>query len=226
MKKRIVLAVLTIFSVCALSACSIQEIDELYSLPQPSQEYLQLQKLIDGEIAAGSEYSAPTVGSLRQSVQLTDLDGDGINEALAFFTRDESPKLCIYRKNTEGYAEALSIAGDGTSCGRVEYADLDGDGFSEIMISWKTGSDMKLLKAYSVKNWASTVLLTTSCTDFQMGDLNMDGTTDLAALKFEEGAGSVEVYSLEKDGEIIQSSAILSASISRVERLRVGEYSR
>ena len=225
MKRKITLLVLMAFILSALSACSVQEIDELYSLPQPSQEYLQLQKLIDAEIAAGSEYSAPTVGSLRQSVQLTDLDGDGVNEALAFFTKAEAPQICVYRKNASGYAQALTITGDGTSCGRVEYADLDGDGFSEIMISWKTSSDMKLLKAYSVKSWASTVLITTSCTDFQIGDLNQDGTMDIAALKFEPGAGTLEMYSLEQDGEVIQSSAKLSASLTSVERFRVGGLS-
>ena len=222
MKRKTALFALIVFIICAFSACSVQEIDELYSLPQPSQEYLQLQKLIDAEIAAGSEYSAPTAGSLRQSVQLADLDGDGVNEALAFFTNAETPKICVYRKNSGGYAQALAITGDGTSCGRVEYADLDGDGFSEILISWRTSSDMKLLKAYSVKNWASTVLLTTSCTDFQTGDLNMDGTTDIAALKFESGSGTVEMYSLERDGEIVQSSAKLSASLTHIDRFRVG----
>lgn len=222
MKRKIALFVLLTLMLGLFSACSVQEIDELYSLPQASQEYLQLQKLIDAEIAAGSEYSAPTAGSLRQSVQLTDLDGDGVNEALAFLTRDESPKICIYRKSIDGYALALTITGDGTGVGRVEYADLDGDGFSEIMISWKTSSDMKLFKAYSVKSWDSTVLITTSCADFQIGDLNRDGSVDVAALKFESGSGSVEMYSMESDGEIIQSGAKLSSSLLSVDRFRVG----
>lgn len=223
MKRKIALCLLAGIIFSALSACSIQEVDELYSLPQPSQEYLQLQNLIDAEIAAGSEYSAPTAGSQRQSVQLTDLDGDGVNEALAFFTRNESPKICIYRKSQGGYVQALAIVGDGTGCGRVEYADLDGDGFSEILISWRTSSDMKLIKAYSVKNWTSTVLLTTSCTDFQIGDLNGNGTADIALLKFEQGAGTLDLYSVEQDGELLQSSAKLSSSLTDVERFRVGE---
>ena len=52
-----------------LSGCSLTEAEELYSLPQPSKEYLQLQKLIDTEIASGCEYAAPTAGSQRQTAK-------------------------------------------------------------------------------------------------------------------------------------------------------------
>ena len=61
------------------------------------EEYRQLQSLIDEELASGSEYAAPIHGSYRQSVQLSDVDGDGADEALAFF-RDaaKNPKINIY----------------------------------------------------------------------------------------------------------------------------------
>ena len=70
-----------------ISGCSPIAIDELYSLPQPPEKYVQLQKLIDEEIAAGSEYSAPISGNYRQSVQLHDLDGDGQEEGPGVFPR-------------------------------------------------------------------------------------------------------------------------------------------
>ena len=222
MLRKIAVFLAAAFIICSFSACTVQEIDELYSLPQPREEYLQLQALIDAEIAAGSEYSAPTAGSFRQSVQLTDLDGDGANEALAFLAGDEGAKICVYRKIGETYSLALSIMGDGSGCGRVEYADLDGDGISEIMVSWRVSGDMRLLKAYSIKSWASTVLFRTSCTDFQIGDFNMDGAAEIAVLKFEAGAGSLDMYSLDASGEIFQSSAKLSASLMSIDRFRVG----
>ena len=43
-----------------LSGCYSGSIDQYFSLPQPSEEYRQLQGLIDQEIDAGSEYAAPT----------------------------------------------------------------------------------------------------------------------------------------------------------------------
>ena len=68
-----------------LSGCYSGNIDQYFSLPMASEEYRQLQSLIDEELASGSEYAAPIHGSYRQSVQLSDVDGDGADEALAFF---------------------------------------------------------------------------------------------------------------------------------------------
>ncbi|MCC8356721.1 MAG: hypothetical protein LJU34_02545, partial [Oscillospiraceae bacterium] len=68
----------------SLTCAGCMSADELYSLPQQQEEYIQLQELIGQRIDEGGEYAAPTGGSNRQSVQLRDLDGDGVAEALAF----------------------------------------------------------------------------------------------------------------------------------------------
>ena len=83
-----------------LSGCYSGNIDQYFSLPMASEEYRQLQSLIDEELASGSEYAAPIHGSYRQSVQLSDVDGDGADEALAFFrdaaTPAEHKQLLVY----------------------------------------------------------------------------------------------------------------------------------
>ncbi|MGI5978813.1 MAG: FG-GAP repeat domain-containing protein, partial [Oscillospiraceae bacterium] len=163
-------ALLTAFlaGLMLLSGCSLTETEELYSLPQPSKEYLQLQKLIDAEIASGCEYAAPTAGSQRQSVQLTDLNGDGTNEAVAFLrNQDLQPIICVYRKTNGEYALEERIAGNGSAVGRVEYADLDGDGNCEIVVSWEAASEMQLMTAYKLSGGTASELLRASCIDFQ-----------------------------------------------------------
>jgi len=205
-----------------LSGCSIAEIDELYSLPRAPQEYLALQELIDAEIRAGSEYSAPTAGSLRQSIQLTDLDGDGTNEALAFLRNQElQPEICIYRKDGEAYKAAGRIVGDGTAIGRVEYEDLNGDGISEILVSWEVNAEMRLLKAYSIMDWNPAVLLTASCVDFLIADPDSNGTDDILALNLETSGGKVDMFTLNGHGDVLQKSAKLSASLKSADRFRV-----
>ena len=56
--------------IASLSGCLPASVDELYSLPRMSEEYVQLQDLIAGQLAGGGAYAAPTGGSNRQSVQL------------------------------------------------------------------------------------------------------------------------------------------------------------
>ncbi|NLV85880.1 MAG: VCBS repeat-containing protein [Clostridiales bacterium] len=221
MKRGLILALGLVF-LCFFAGCSLSDTDELYSLPQPPYEFLQLQGLIDDEIAAGWEYSAPTIGSFRQSVQLTDLNGDGVNEALAFlYSKEMGPKICVYRKGLSGYELAATIAGEGTAIGRVEYADLDGDGMVEILTTWKMSADMRIFKAYSIENWTSSLVFTTSCTDFQVGDLDKDGTPDVAVLRLDQNSGSVDVFNVSAKGEVVKTEARLSASLSSVDRFRI-----
>ncbi|NCC66920.1 MAG: VCBS repeat-containing protein [Clostridia bacterium] len=211
-------AALTLLSGCA----GIGSIDELYSLPQPQEEFLQLQELINEEIEAGCEYSAPTAGSQRQSIQLVDIDGNGMEEALAFLrTTEETPKICVYRNVNGVYESACTITGEGTGIGRVEYADLNGDGFMELVVSWIMTSDLKLVKSYSLKDWTSAVMLLQSCTDFLVGDMNSDGRADVAVLNFEDESGNVSVFSADIAGEVTQSSASVSVSLTTADRFRI-----
>ena len=81
--KRILLPLLAAL-LLTLCGCGMGgSIDELYSLPQMADEYVELQKAIDAVLSGGAVYSAPVDGVHRQSVQLCDLNGDGEEEAVA-----------------------------------------------------------------------------------------------------------------------------------------------
>lgn len=220
LKKRLLAVFLA--ALFTLPGCALTETEELYSLPQPSKEYLQLQTLIDAEIAGGCEYAAPTAGSQRQSVQLTDLDGDGTNEAVAFLrNKDLQPLICVYRKTDGKYALTERITGDGSAVGRVEYADLDGDGSCEIVVSWEAASNMQLMTAYSLAGGTSTVLFKASCLDFQTGDLNGDGRDDVVTLSLDQSGGKITFFSVSKRREILQKTTKLSVSLKTASRFRI-----
>ena len=222
MKKRMRFIAAAVAAFLLLSGCALSEIGGLYSLPQATEEYLQLQELIDAEIAEGSEYSAPTVGSLRQSIQLADLDGDGTNEALAFLRNAEKqPEICIYRKNGANFEPAAFVVGDGDAIGRVEYEDLDGDGFLEILTSWEVSAEMRLLKVYSLRGWKQSVLLTSSCLDFLIGDLNSDGVSDVLTLDLDTSGGKVDMFTIDRSGEVNEKTAELSSSLITADRFRI-----
>lgn len=219
-RKRIIAAFLAVLM--TFSGCSLAETGGLYSLPQPSKEYLQLQQLIDAEISAGCEYAAPTAGAQRQSVQLVDLNGDGTNEAVAFLrSKDLQPLICVYEKINGEYTGIARISGDGSAVGRVEYADLDGDGLDEIIVSWEAASKMQLLTTYTLAGGTTAELLKASCIDFQAGDMNGDGRDDIMALSLDEDGGRVDFFSVSKQRNIIRKTAKLSASLKTADRFRI-----
>ena len=84
-KVYILLLALTVF----LSGCAMATIEDLYSPPKRSAEFQDLQLAID-EAMQDMEYASPLSGEHRQTVQMADLDGDGVEEYLLFARLAES----------------------------------------------------------------------------------------------------------------------------------------
>jgi hypothetical protein len=200
------------------SGCLMNSIDDLYGLPKPSEEYLKLQKLLDEQIDSGSEYASPISGSYRQSVQLYDIDGDGADEAIAFFRGSEQAlKICIYKRTKDDFLLSTTIDGEGTAIGSIEYADLDGNGSAELLVAWQIGTGVRLLKVYSLTGSNTSLLRTADCTDFLVRDMDGDGRLELLLLPYDgEQGGQVDMYSMGDDKEASSVSAKLSTGLPRL----------
>jgi len=224
--KRAVVGFVLLFALL-FSGCMSRNIDELLRLPQPSEEYLDLQEKIDEVIAGGAVYSAPAAGSYRQSVQLHDINGDGVSEALAFFNvSGEKPlKIYIYRNFDGEYENVAVIDGDGTSIESISYADMDGDGWAEIVVGWKMGTDIQMLNIYSLKGFTVSSVAATDYTQYITADLTDDGSSDVMVIRHNrsEYSGSVNVYTMGSDGEIISSEARLSQGIENISKVTMGK---
>ena len=129
--------------------------EELYSLPQLPAEYTELNNCLNQVLESGAEYAAPVSGSNIQPVQLEDLDGDGAQEAVAFFrnSAEEKPlKIYIFTPRNDTYEQAAVIEGTGTSIYSIAYEDLDQDGQKELLVGWRVNTDMQALSVYSLRS--------------------------------------------------------------------------
>ena len=137
-----------------LGGCSFNSPEDLYTVPKAAEDYTNLQMEIDKVRNANAEYAGPLTGSYTQPVQLMDLDGDGVQEAVAFFRTtavDNSPplKIYIYHQTEEGqYAVQTIIEGEGTAINSISYVDLDGhtgpngETDRELVVSWRLSDQM------------------------------------------------------------------------------------
>ena len=105
----------------ALSGCSMPELtldpEDLYRLPTLPAKYTELNTQLNEILEDGAEYAAPMSGANIQPVQLVDLNGDGREEALAFFRRseDEKPlKIYVYTAEGDAYRQTGVIEGTGS----------------------------------------------------------------------------------------------------------------
>lgn len=226
--KRMTALLFVLVMVFALTGCMTANVEELYSLPRMSEEYVQLQELIVQRIDAGGEYAAPLGGSHRQSIQLQDLNGDGVAEAVAFLAdEDHTPTVCIYRMDGEGnYYLFVDILGAGTAVSSVDYADLNGDGASEILIAWQIGGDLQLLSAYDLSGDVPAEILSADCSAFLVNDLNGDGVEEVLDLHIDyAGTSALVLYVVGEGNTVTASRANLSAGITEVLRARMGRLS-
>jgi hypothetical protein len=215
--------------VVTCSGCWTVGVEGLYCLPRQSEEYVQLESLIAQRIREGGEYAAPIGGSHRQSVQLQDLDGDGVSEAIAFLAdSSHTPTVCIYRQDGQGnYYLYVIISGEGSAVSSVEYADITGDGCNEFIIRWQISGDIQLLSAYSLGGEEPVeTVLSADCSEFTLCDLDGDGVSELINLRLDTvGAGTLVRYVPGEDGKLVSTSAPLSAGIGQVLRMRSGYLS-
>ena len=152
-KRRIMsglLALCIVLSVLPLSACTAPKLtldpEELYALPELPERYTALNKQLSAIQESGAEYAAPVSGSNIQPVQMMDLDGDGREEALAFFRQSDGEKplkIHIFTADDDNsYRQAAVIEGSGLAIYSVDYRELtvlranqDGEGVADCYVS-------------------------------------------------------------------------------------------
>ena len=215
MKRAGKMLVIGLFSLL-LSGCMFTTPEtSLYRLPKLAGEYESLESQIDALLTNGAEYAAPTSGSNLQSVQMIDLDGDGSEEAVAFFRRasDKKPmKIYIFKADGDSYERYAVIEGASSQIYSVNYADLDGDGLKEILVGYKSSSDVQGLAIYPLSPGTSESLFDDGLFRYANLDMNGDGKQELLIIcSDEESTARVDYYDWDDGALHAKSSLRLSA---------------
>ena len=144
-----------------LSGCLFRPPDELYTRPEKSVGYDQLAASIQAvraqmqdELGAKCEDALIVSGDNTATIQLQDLDSDGHREsALAFFRIpgvEKSLRIVIFTQVGENYLVTGMVEGDGAAIYSVDYVDLDGAGFKELVVNWQVSAGVYQLGAYTL----------------------------------------------------------------------------
>ena len=229
----ILVAVLTL----VLTGCGLRSPEQLYTLPKPSTEYESLQNRLDALLSGGYEYAAPRSGANTQSVQMEDLDGDGTDEAIAFFrdtTGGEKPmKICIFRFDGEGgYEHVITIEGEGDAINSVVYCQLNdrrdnaGNAPQEIVVGWRISNTVYTLSAYSIENDnVVQVMSMPGYTLYSVKDLDQDNQAEIVSVLMtsaEEGGNTASYYNWAEDTMMYVNSIPLSVSGSSLDGIQYG----
>ncbi|MEG2569965.1 MAG: VCBS repeat-containing protein [Clostridia bacterium] len=215
-------------SILLLAGCTAGSIEDALRLPELPPEVTEFNDEINKIRASGAELIAPEAGTNRQSIQLTDLDGDGQDEGVAFF-RDSSNKyktsVYIFKKKGESYDIHSKIDGPGNTIESVSYADLLGNGNNEIIIGWSlSDSDARSMTVHELQDGGMRKLCEVPYLYYLVGDLNNNGISDLSVV-YNDPLGNVRRLALYcKSGPdfLFSSSAPISQINGPIVRIRAG----
>lgn len=227
MKKPMIIPVLLAVTFL-LCACQLRTVDQMYRVPKRPQSYDDLQTVMDK--AMGSlEYSAPRAGEHQQTVQMADLDGDGIREYLLYAKGDgDKPlQILIFAQRDACYELLDTIGCAGASFDVVEYVQMDGVGGMEIVVGCRISQQVpRSVGVYTLKDGAVQQVLSTNYTKFLTCDLDSDTLTELMVLRpgdSDTDNGAAQLYEMEKDTVLCSNESILSCPARQLKRVITGK---
>lgn len=227
MKKRM-LAVMLLAATILLSACQVRTVDQMYRVPKRPQSYDDLQSVMDAAMGT-MEYSAPRAGEHQQTVQMADLDGDGVREYLLYAKGDgDKPlRILVFSQQEFGYVLLDTIDCAGASFDVVEYVQMDGSGGMEIVVGCKISEQVpRSVSVYTLKDGVIHQLLATNYTKFLSCDLDSDMRMELMVLRPGESNsdnGIAELYGMENGTMERSNEVTLSGPSEKLKRVITGK---
>lgn len=211
-----------------LCGCGASTVEDMYAPPRRSDVFHELQTAIDRTMV-DMEYAAPVSGDNRQTVQMADLDGDGVEEYILYARAvSENPlRILVFRQEkNEDCVLFQVIQSAGSAFEQVEYVDIDGEPGCEIVVGRQVSDQLqRTLSVFSFSGGEARQLLSSGYNKYLSCDLNADGRMDLMLLRSgetETDMGHAVLYSYA-DGSLQRSrEAELSQQGTSIKRITAG----
>ncbi len=154
------------------------------------------------------------------------------NEALndyvvAFYRMDtEGAKthINLLKRENGSWISAADVGGYSEEIAQVDFGDLNGDGFPELIVGWNLyNSNDKRLTIYDVKNGLTLLSSDKIYTTFLIHDFTADAAADIVLLNAapSEHTASARLFSYQNHQLVLQDLVMLDGGIQRFEQVLV-----
>lgn len=231
-----VLLCLTVLAMCfAMCGCDFFTADtaELLSPPALSNDLKHISDAIE-QSANGTDYTMeyPQSGEYRSAVVQKDIDGDGTNEAFAFYSTKDG-EVEMLNINAVCFCDGEWISADvqtivAAGVHRVDFCDLDGDGISEILVGWQIYSTSEMqLAVYSFKDGLLTQRMLNRYNHFILCDLDENNTLDVLIIDTDttKQKNTASLYGFTENGVVQIGKCALDSKVQSFGHPVVGELS-
>lgn len=200
--KKISVLFIALIICCFFSGCNlnISSVDALMRPPKLSGENSLLQQTFESTVGDSESIvmKTPVSGDNRSSYLLYDLDNDSVKEALVLYSdpiKDDFVYVTVFKFVNDKWSFVSTIKGKSSEIYSVDFADINGDGRLEILVSWSQvisgdnftpvsmgGNGEKLLTIYSYNGSSTTLLKNEAYSKLLVEDINNDSADELFIL--------------------------------------------
>ena len=160
-RKKGLLSGLALTMLLLLGGCLFRPPDDLYRQPEKSAGYEKLNAAIrmvrtglEAEFGTQVEDVTIVAGDNTASIQLQDLDGDGVRESAVTFLRvpgiEKPIKIYIFSQIGEEYVVTGVVEGEGTAIHAIDCAQINGGGRKELAVNWQINTGAYQLGVYTL----------------------------------------------------------------------------
>ena len=211
-----------------LSGCAMNTVEDMYAPPRRSEAYSRLQSAID-QAMVDREYAAPLSGENQQTVQMADINGDGVEEYILFAkaSSDMPLQILVFRQEEDGECSLIQvIQSTGSAFEQVEYVDVDGEPGSEIVVGRLVSDQLlRTLSVYSFSSGEARQLMSSAYHKYLSCDMDGDGSRELMLMRTGEtdkDKGYAVLYRYADDEMQRSREAQLSQQGTGIKRITIG----
>lgn len=221
MKIKNVLSAFLIAALIVVSAagCDITDVgsESLLRPPKTMGDEAEIEQLISDTAKNSYTLKYPKSGSYRSAIIMSDLDGDGLDEAVAFYREGEDVArihmLVMYSDENEWKLSSDNIT-ETTDIDCVDFADVSGSDTLEILVGYSTyAQNINLLSCYSYSDGKTEEIKAgQKYSAFYCGDFNSDEKDEVMTLSLytSENEASASMLEYNEDKKSFYSKALVA----------------
>lgn len=201
------------------SGCDIADFnsDSLLRPPKTMGDEAEIEQLIAETANKGYTLKYPKSGAYRSAIIMHDLDGDGVDEAVAFY-REKNDVTKIHMLVMHGSNDKWQLSDDFTTettdVDSVDFSDINGDGSLEIIVGYTTyTANVNFLSCYSyLGGETEEIKAGQTYSSFYCGDFNSDLKSEVMTLSLysTENEAKATMLDFEESKNTLYSKASVS----------------
>ncbi len=224
-----ILLVSLLFTGCTFRISS--SIDDLISPISPFGDNADVKNALDRYAASGYSLKMPNYGKNISSYNFYDIDGDGTDEAVAFYEPSDklgSINLALIKKTDKEWKVVSNVVGAGKDIHSLDFAELNGDKTKELIVCWdaisnSTSHEMDIYGFNTKKQELKLLDGEKTVNSYFIADMFNDGNSELLLFQLNTNSSSspvAQLYSFNKNKFYLLGDTKLDSRISSIRSIK------